>query len=82
VNAKLIKQENKMSNIQFITNDHGVRTAAIVPIEEWEETEKAKDILEHVYLAGLVEKRKESKATATLDSLLKEEGLSRADLED
>lgn len=70
-----------MSNIQFITDDHGKRTAAIVPIDEWELTEKAKDILEHVYLADLIEERKGNKATASLDSLLAQEGTNRADLE-
>jgi hypothetical protein len=37
--------------IQFITNAQGNKTAAIIPFDEWERTEKAKDILEHVYLA-------------------------------
>jgi len=40
--------------IQFITDIEGKRTAAIIPFEEWERTEKAKDILEHVYLAGML----------------------------
>jgi len=31
--------------IQFITDSEGKKTAAIVPYEEWERTEKAKDIL-------------------------------------
>ena len=34
--------------IQFITDAQGNRTAAIIPFDEWERTEKAKDILEHV----------------------------------
>jgi hypothetical protein len=34
---------------QFVTDVKGKRTAAIIPFEEWERTEKAKDILEHVY---------------------------------
>jgi len=34
--------------IQFITDVRGKKTAAIVPYDEWERTEKAKDILEHV----------------------------------
>jgi hypothetical protein len=68
-------------DIQFITDKQGKRTAAIIPFDEWERTEKAKDILEHVYLAGLIEERKYSESTANLDDLLKAEGLSRADLE-
>ena len=57
--------------IQFITDIEGKRTAAIIPFEEWERTEKAKDILEHVYLAGIIEERKGSEATVNLDDLLK-----------
>jgi len=67
--------------IQFITDSQGNRTAAIIPFDEWERTEKAKDILEHVYLAGIIEERKSSKATVDLDGLLNAEGLTRADLE-
>jgi hypothetical protein len=68
--------------IQFITNNKGVKTAAIVPYEEWERTEKAKDILEHVYLSFIIEERKDSKATSNLNDLLSAEGLTREDLED
>jgi len=67
--------------IQFITDEHGNKTAAIVPYDEWERTEKAKDILEHIYLAGIIEERKGSEPTVKLDNLLNEEGLTRADLE-
>jgi hypothetical protein len=66
---------------QFVTNVKGKRTAAIIPFEEWERTEKAKDILEHVYLAGIIKERKNSKTTVSLDELLKAEELTRADLE-
>ena len=59
-----------LNNVQFITDDHGHRTAAIVPLDEWKQIEKAKDILEHVYLAGLIEERKDSKAAAALDDLV------------
>ncbi len=58
------------------------KIAAIIPFDEWERTEKAKDILEHVYLAGIIEKRKDSEPTANIDDLLNAEGLTRADLED
>jgi len=67
--------------IQFITDEHGNKTAAIVPYDEWERTEKAKDILEHIYLAGIIEERKGSEPAVNLDNLLNEEGLTRADLE-
>jgi hypothetical protein len=33
--------------IQFITDAQGKKTAAIVPFDEWERTETAKEILEH-----------------------------------
>jgi hypothetical protein len=67
--------------IQFITDKQGKRTAAIIPFDEWERTEKAKDILEHVYIAGIIEERKDSESTVNLEDLLKAEGLTRADLE-
>ena len=67
--------------IQFITDEHGNKTAAIVPYDEWERTEKAKDILEHIYLEGIIEERKGSEPAVNLDNLLNEEGLTRADLE-
>ena len=67
--------------IQFVTDEQGNRTAAIIPFEDWERTEKAKDILEHVYLAGIIKERKGSKSTVNLDDLLNAEGLTRADLE-
>jgi len=60
--------------IQFITDAQGNRAAAIIPFDEWERTEKAKDILEHVYLAGIIKERKDSEPTNT-------ERLTRADLE-
>ncbi|MCK4467751.1 MAG: hypothetical protein KAU60_05305 [Desulfobacterales bacterium] len=66
---------------QFVTDVKGKRTAAIIPFEEWERTEKAKDILEHVYLAGIIKERKNSKTTVSLDELLKAEELTRDELE-
>ena len=66
---------------QFVTDVKGKKTAAIIPFEEWERTEKAKDILEHVYLAGIIKERKNSKTTVSLDELLKAEELTRAELE-
>ena len=32
----------------------GKKTAAIVPFDEWERIEAAKEILEHVYLNGII----------------------------
>ena len=66
---------------QFITDIKGKKTAAIIPFEEWERIEKAKDILEHVYIAGIIKERKSSKITVSLDELLKAEKLTRAELE-
>jgi hypothetical protein len=68
-------------DIQFIIDVQGKKTAAIIPFDEWERTEKAKDILEHVYLAGIINERKDSEPTISLDELLTEEGLTRAELE-
>jgi hypothetical protein len=67
--------------IQFITDAQGKKTAAIVPFDEWERTEVAKEILEHVYLEGIINERRNRKPTVTLDDLLTAEGLTRADLE-
>ena len=67
--------------IQFITDSKGKKKAAIIPFDEWERTEKAKDILEHVYLAALIEDRKGSETKVDLDDLLNAEGFTRADLE-
>lgn len=67
--------------IQFITDAQGKKTAAIVPLDEWERTEKAKEILEHVYLHGIIKERIDSKPKVSLDDLLTAEGLTRADLE-
>ena len=67
--------------IQFITDAQGKKTAAIIPFEEWERTEKAKDILEHVYLSEIIKERKDSEPIVNLDELINAEGLTRADLE-
>ncbi|PIP38269.1 MAG: hypothetical protein COX19_13625 [Desulfobacterales bacterium CG23_combo_of_CG06-09_8_20_14_all_51_8] len=57
---------------QFVTDGQGNKTAVIVPFEEWERTEKAKEILEHVYLAGIIDERKNSKPAVALDDLLRQ----------
>ena len=69
------------NDMLLISNDHGHRTAVILPMSEWKQIEKAKDILEYVYLAGLIEERKTSKASATFDDLLSQKGMTRADLD-
>jgi hypothetical protein len=67
--------------MQFITDAQGRKTAAIVPYDEWERTEAAKEILEHVYLDGIIKERRNKKATINLDDLLLAEGMTRADVE-
>ena len=67
--------------MQFITDSQGKKTAVIVPFDEWERTEKAKEILEHVYLDGIIKERSDSKPAVNLDDLLTAEGLTRAELE-
>ena len=67
--------------MQFITDAQGKKTAVIVPFDEWERTEAAKELLEHVYLHGIIKERRDSKPTVSLDDLLTAEGLTRADLE-
>ncbi|MBA3037534.1 MAG: hypothetical protein FP814_13715 [Desulfobacterium sp.] len=67
--------------IQFITDAQGKKKAAIVPFDEWERTEKAKEILEQVYLHGIIQERRNSSSSVNLDDLLISEGLTRDDLE-
>ena len=62
-------------------NRKGRLGEVIVPFDEWERTETAKEILEHVYLDGIIKERRDSKPTVNLDDLLTAEGLTRADLE-
>mgnify|MGYP001478710001 FL=1 len=66
--------------MQFITDAQGRKTAAIVPYDEWERTESAKEILEHVYLDGIIKERRNKKVTVNLDDLLLAEGMTRADV--
>ncbi len=71
-----------MENIQYIVNQSGKPVSAVVPIDIWNSLEQAKDILEHVYISGLIDSRKQdSISSCTLDDLLKAEGLARHDLE-
>jgi hypothetical protein len=70
-----------MENIQYIVDGKGRPVSAIVPIDLWNNLEQAKDILEHVYLSGLIESRKHDTISCTLDDLLKMEGLTRHGME-
>ncbi len=67
--------------IQFITDASGNRTAAIVPFEEWERMEEAKELLEHIYLSEIIKNRQNKLPGISLEDLLNTEGLTRADLE-
>lgn len=67
--------------IQFIMDAQGKKTAAIVPFDEWERIEAAKEILEHVYLDRIIKERRDGKPSVNLDDLLTAEGMTRADLE-
>ena len=70
-----------IGNIQYVTDETGKQVSVLIPIEEWNAIEQAKDILEHVYLSGLIESRKENVVSCDLDDLLKVEGISRHELE-
>ncbi len=67
--------------VQFVTDASGKKTAAIVPFEEWERMEEAKDLLEHIYLSEIIKNRQNSRPCINLEDLLNSEGLTRADLE-
>jgi len=44
---------------QFVTDEKGIKTAAIIPLEEWERMEKAKDLLEQSTLPVLLKNVKQ-----------------------
>jgi len=60
-----------MDNIQYVVDNTGKPVSAIVPIDLWNNLEQAKDILEHVYLSGLIDSRKHDTISCTLDHMLK-----------
>lgn len=70
-----------IDNIQYVTDETGKQVSVLIPIEEWNAIEQAKDILEHVYLSGLIETRANDVVSCDLEDLLKSEGISRHDLE-
>jgi len=71
----------EVMEIQFITDASGNRTAAIVPFEEWERMEEAKELLEHIYLSEIIKNRQNKHPGISSEDLLNTEGLTRADLE-
>jgi len=70
-----------VENIQYIVDGKGNPVSAIVPIDLWNNLERAKDLLEHVYMAGLIDSRKNDTISCTLDDMLKMEGLTRHGME-
>jgi len=63
-----------MIDAEYIENGKRV----IIPTEVWE---ALKELAEHAEIYELIEKRKGSAAVHSLDDILAEEGLSRADVE-
>ena len=63
-----------MINVEYIENGKRV----IIPAEVWE---ALKELAEHVEIYELIQQRKDQGAIHSLDDILTEEGLSRADLE-
>jgi|GEM_PF-447870 hypothetical protein len=69
-----------IDNIQYVTDETGKQVSVLIPIEEWNAIEQAKDILEHVYLSGLIETRSNDVVSCDMEDLLKAEGISRHEL--
>ena len=63
-----------MINVEYI--DNGKRV--IIPAEVWE---ALKELAEHVQVYELVQQRKGLPGVHSLDDILTDEGMSRADLE-
>ena len=63
-----------MINVEYIENGKRV----IIPAEVWE---ALKELAEHSEIYELIQERKDQAAVHSLDDILAEEGLSRADLE-
>jgi len=63
-----------MINVEYIENGKRV----IIPAEVWE---ALKEVAEHAEIYELIQQRRDQAAVHSLDDLLAEEGLSRADLE-
>ena len=63
-----------MISVEYIENGKRV----IIPAEVWE---AIKEMAEHAEIYELIQRRKDQAAVHSLDDILAEEGLSRADLE-
>ncbi len=63
-----------MIDVEYI--DNGKRV--IIPVDVWE---ALKELAEHVQVYELVQQRKALAGSHSLDDILADEGLSRADLE-
>lgn len=63
-----------MINVEYIENGKRV----IIPADVWE---ALKELAEHAEIYDLIQQRKDQTAVHSLDDILAEEGLSRADLE-
>ena len=63
-----------MINVEYIENGKRV----IIPAEVWE---AVKELAEHAEIYELIQERKDQAPIHSLDHLLAEESLSRADLE-
>ena len=63
-----------MVNVEYIDNG----TRVIIPADLWE---AVKDLAEHIEIYELVQDRKNQPAIHSLDDILAEESLSRAELE-
>lgn len=68
-------------DIQYIVDQNGKQVSAIVPIEEWNAIEQAKNLFEHIYISGLIDDRKDDPVSCSLDDLLTAEGISRDELD-
>jgi hypothetical protein len=67
-------RKEAMINVEYIENGKRV----IIPSEVWE---AIKEMAEHAEIYELIQQRKDQAAVYTLNDILTEEGLSRADLE-
>jgi hypothetical protein len=70
----LTKRNAIMIKVEYIENGKRV----IIPVEVWE---AVKELAEHAEIYELIEHRKGQPATHSLDDIIAEEGMSRADLE-
>jgi hypothetical protein len=77
----LRKKPNKGVSMSNLSKEYKITEQGdnvIIPKALWEDM---KELAEHIYIYGLVEKRKDSETKYGLNELLEEEGLSYEDLE-